>query len=225
MRLTKLGHSCVRLEKDGNALVIDPGIWSGAGALDGAAAVLITHEHADHLDVEAVRSALRRDRGLQLWTTAPVAGQVAEFGGQVHVVGDGDQFDAAGFGISVHGRDHALIYPDLPVVPNVGFAVDRTVFHPGDAFTVPGGRVAVLLVPVSAPWLKISEVIDYVRAVGPGQSIAIHDELLNPNGLQLVGNLMQTLARPQDGGFRRVEPGTGIDLELRPFPGRAAGSS
>jgi L-ascorbate metabolism protein UlaG (beta-lactamase superfamily) len=212
MRLTKLGHSCVRLEKDGNALVIDPGIWSGARALDGAAAVLITHEHADHLDIEVVRSALGRDRGLQLWTTAPVAGQLAEFGGQVHVVGDGEQFRAAGFDISVHGRDHAMIHPDLPVVPNVGFAVDGTVFHPGDAFTVPGGRVAVLLVPVSAPWLKISEVIDFVRAVEPGQSIAIHDELLNVNGLQLVGNLMQTLARPQDGGFRRLEPGTGIDL-------------
>jgi L-ascorbate metabolism protein UlaG (beta-lactamase superfamily) len=212
MRLTKLGHSCVRLEKDGNALVIDPGIWSGARALEGAAAVLITHEHADHLDIEVVRSALGHDRGLQLWTTAPVAGQLAEFGGQVHVVGDGEQFRAAGFDISVHGRDHAMIHPDLPVVPNVGFAVDGTVFHPGDAFTVPGGRVAVLLVPVSAPWLKISEVIDFVRAVEPGQSIAIHDELLNVNGLQLVGNLMQTLARPQDGGFRRLEPGTGIDL-------------
>jgi L-ascorbate metabolism protein UlaG (beta-lactamase superfamily) len=28
MLLTKLGHSCVRLEKDGARLVIDPGVWS-----------------------------------------------------------------------------------------------------------------------------------------------------------------------------------------------------
>lgn len=58
MRLTKLGHSCVRLEKDGATLVIDPGIWSGPGALDGASAVLVTHEHPDHLDADAIGAAL-----------------------------------------------------------------------------------------------------------------------------------------------------------------------
>ena len=50
MRLTKLGHACVRLEKDGATLVIDPGAWSGPDPLAGAQAVLITHEHPDHLE-------------------------------------------------------------------------------------------------------------------------------------------------------------------------------
>ena len=45
MQFTKLGHACVRLVKDGGVLVIDPGGWSGDGALDGAHAVLVTHEH------------------------------------------------------------------------------------------------------------------------------------------------------------------------------------
>src|ERR1700733_8860144 len=55
MRITRLGHSCVRLEKDGAVLVIDPGVWSDAAtALAGAAAGMITHEHADHLDADAV---------------------------------------------------------------------------------------------------------------------------------------------------------------------------
>jgi len=50
MRFTKLGHSCVRLDKDGAVLVIDPGTFSdAAGALDGATAVMVTHEHPDHL--------------------------------------------------------------------------------------------------------------------------------------------------------------------------------
>ena len=49
MRFTKLGHSCVRLEKDGAVLVIDPGTFTdAAAALAGAAAVLVTHQHPDH---------------------------------------------------------------------------------------------------------------------------------------------------------------------------------
>ena len=61
MRLTKLEHACVRLEKDGVILVIDPAAWSMPRALEGASAVLVTHEHFDHFD--ARRAARRADRG------------------------------------------------------------------------------------------------------------------------------------------------------------------
>ncbi|HEX2248523.1 MAG TPA: MBL fold metallo-hydrolase, partial [Arthrobacter sp.] len=46
MLLTKFTHSCVRLERDGQVLVLDPGNLSEVDqALDGAGTVLITHEH------------------------------------------------------------------------------------------------------------------------------------------------------------------------------------
>jgi L-ascorbate metabolism protein UlaG (beta-lactamase superfamily) len=104
MQLTKLGHSCVRLSKDGGTLVIDPGIWAGPDPLTGAQAVLVTHEHADHLDADAVRGALAADGDLQLWANESVAGQFPEFGDRVHAVGHGDTFTAAGFDVHVYGR-------------------------------------------------------------------------------------------------------------------------
>jgi L-ascorbate metabolism protein UlaG (beta-lactamase superfamily) len=211
MRLTKLGHSCVRLEKDGAHLVIDPGVWSGPDALAGADAVLITHVHADHLDLGVVRSALDRDSALELWTTPDVTEELADFDGRVHAVRHGDAFTAAGFSVHVHGEEHAQIYPEMPTVPNVGFAIDGNVFHPGDAFTVPDEPVRTLLLPISAPWLKTAEMIDYARAVRPQVSYGIHDELLNANGLGLVERLAGALMG-EAGPYIRLEPGASAEI-------------
>jgi L-ascorbate metabolism protein UlaG (beta-lactamase superfamily) len=213
MRLTKLGHSCVRLDKDGATLVIDPGGWSGTDPVAGASALLITHEHADHLNGPVVQAALERDPGLELWTTAPVAGQFSGFASRVHVVGHEDAFTAAGFEVHVHGSNHAVIYPDVPVVPNVGFAIDGSIFHPGDAFTLPGEPVETLLLPVSAPWLKTSEMVEYARAVQPRMSYAIHDAILNDNGIGLVGMLAgMLLGGTGEGAYARLEPGASVEL-------------
>lgn len=213
MRMTKLGHSCVRLERDGQQIVLDPGVWSGADALAGANAALITHQHADHLDTGVVRAALERDPAMELWTNPVVAEQFEVFGDRVHAVGDGDAFTAAGFDVRVYGRDHAVIHPDLPVIPNIGFAVDGKLFHPGDSFTVPGEHVENLLLPISAPWLKASELFDYARTVGPSMSYAIHDEVLSANGIALIGQLAGALlGGPGQGGYTRLEPGTTVDI-------------
>ena len=212
MRLTKLGHACVRLEKDGVNLVIDPGVWSGPDALAGASAILITHEHPDHLDAPAVRAALAGDPGLQVWTNAAVAAQLADAGDRVHVVGHGDTFSAAGFDIGVYGREHALIHRDIPVIANSGFTVDGEVFHPGDSLTVPEDRITTLLLPANAPWLKVSEMIDYAREVAPQRAYAIHDGLLNANGLGLMQNLLTVAAAPTGAEYVRLEPGSTVEV-------------
>lgn len=212
MRLTKLGHACVRLEKNGAVLIIDPGVWSGPDALDGANAVLITHEHPDHVDAAAVRAALDGDRDLQLWTNSSVAAQFSDLDGQVHPVAHGDTFTAAGFDVHVYGEKHAVIYRDIPIIANTGFAVDGEVFHPGDALTVTEDRAPTLLVPVNAPWLKVAEMIDYVRAVAPQRGYAIHDGLLNGNGIGLVENLLRLAPGPGGGPVTRLEPGTSVEL-------------
>jgi L-ascorbate metabolism protein UlaG (beta-lactamase superfamily) len=209
--LTKLGHSCVRLEKDGVRLVIDPGVWAGPDVLAGASAILVTHEHPDHLDDHAVRAALAADPDLQLWANETVAGRLSEFGGRVHVVRHGDAVTAVGFDVHVYGSDHAIIDSALPVIRNTGFAVDGQVFHPGDSFTLPEEPIPVLLVPVSATWLKFSEVADYLRTVAPGRGYWIHDALLNDKGASLIENLVN-LAPAASGPASYLAPGTSVEL-------------
>ncbi|NEA51007.1 MBL fold metallo-hydrolase [Streptomyces sp. SID10815] len=180
MKFTKKSHSCVVLDKDGRRLVIDPGAFSEEDAAAGADAVLITHEHPDHFDEGRLRAALEARPGAEVWTLKSVADQIAAaFPGRVHTVGHGDAFTAAGFDVRVHGELHAVIHPDIPRVTNVGYLIDDgAVFHPGDALTVPDQPVDTLMLPVMAPWNKISEVIDYVREVKPRRAYDIHDALL-----------------------------------------------
>jgi L-ascorbate metabolism protein UlaG (beta-lactamase superfamily) len=213
MRLTKLGHACIRLDKDGGRLVIDPGVWAGPGALDGASGILVSHEHPDHMDAEVIRAALAGDPDLRLWANPSVAAQFPGFGSRVREVAHGDAFTAAGFDVHVYGSEHAVVFPGIPVIPNTGFAVDAAVFHPGDSFTVPEDPVPVLLLPVSAPWLKIAEAIGYAREVSPARGgYAIHDAILSDKGIGLVSNVLKMMARPGDPAFTWVAPGTSVDL-------------
>lgn len=179
MNLTKRLHSCVQLEKDGRTLVIDPGAFSEADAGLGADVLLVTHEHPDHFEEGRIRAALDANPAAELWTARSVAQKLsAAYPGRVHAVGHGDAFEAAGFEVRVHGELHAVIHPDIPRVTNVGFLVDASLFHPGDALTVPDAPVDTLMLPVHAPWNKVAEVIDYVREVKPRQAIDIHDAYL-----------------------------------------------
>jgi L-ascorbate metabolism protein UlaG (beta-lactamase superfamily) len=195
MKLTKKSHACVRLEKEGRTLVLDPGGFSEADAAFGADAILVTHEHPDHFNEGRLRTAMDANPAAEIWTLRSVAEKVsAAFPGRVHTVGHGDTFTAAGFDVQVHGELHAVIHPDIPRITNVGYLVDGgKVFHPGDALTVPGQAVETLMLPVMAPWSKISEVIDYVREVGPLRAYDIHDALLTDLARPIYDNQIGAL--------------------------------
>jgi L-ascorbate metabolism protein UlaG (beta-lactamase superfamily) len=186
MQLTKFTHACVRLDDGDRVLVIDPGEFSEtATALDGASAVLITHEHFDHLDVEALVAAARTNPELRVWAPAPVVQKLGELGSRATAVEADESFDAAGFSVQTCGGKHAVIHPALGTpCANVGFVVNEAVYHPGDSFFVPGLQVETVLVPLHAPWSKLSEVIDFVVAVRATRAFPIHDAMLSEPGVK-----------------------------------------
>ena len=177
MRITKFGHACVRLEHGGRSIVLDPGMFTEPEAVDGAGAVLITHEHPDHYLPDLLR---RTDA--PVFTIAAVADRIREDAPDVFervtVVAPGETFDP-GIPVRVVGELHAVIHPEMPRFFNSGYVVtgDLTVYHPGDSLTMPDEDVDVLLVPSSAPWLKASEAVDFARAVKAPRNVAIHDRI------------------------------------------------
>ncbi|MEU2265628.1 MBL fold metallo-hydrolase [Streptomyces olindensis] len=217
MRLTRCGHACVRLEQDGVVIVIDPGSYSDPHALDGAHAVLVTHEHVDHFAEPVLRAAAEADPALRIWANRSVADQLAGLGGgRVTVVGDGDAIDIEGIGVEVHGELHAVVHPDLPRVTNVGFLVGdtdaATVFHPGDAFTVPARPVDTLLLPVHGPWSKTGEVIDFAREIKARSALSIHDGGLSESGNALADHMLEMCLKDVGTDYQRVAAGSGIEL-------------
>ena len=209
MRLTKYTHACVRLERDGEAVVIDPGVVSEAEAYQGVSAVLVTHEHADHVNLELLPRVVEQNPGLTVYAVAAVADQLSVLGDAVVTVSVGDEFSVAGFTVSAVGGEHAEIYEGLPGVANVGYIVDGEVYHPGDALFVPPTPVPTLLLPVAGPWLKTAEMLDFARAVAPQRAFPIHDALLNEIGLALIDGWANRKAQTS---YERIPVGSSVEL-------------
>jgi L-ascorbate metabolism protein UlaG (beta-lactamase superfamily) len=213
MWLTKFGHSCLLVEEAQARMLLDPGVLSGGfESLEGLTAVLFTHQHPDHLDPERLRGLLDRNPGVRVVSDAGSAKVVAEAGGEVEVVHDGDQLEIGGVGVGVAGRDHAVIHPDIPVVPNVGYLLGGRLFHPGDAFTLPGQPVEVLAVPAGAPWLKVSEPIDYLRAVRPKVAVPVHDQVLSTVGISIAYRQLEQLGARGSTTLRVMDDGKPVEL-------------
>jgi L-ascorbate metabolism protein UlaG (beta-lactamase superfamily) len=180
MKITKYGHSCLLIEEDKARILIDPGVYSdGFQDLTNLGAVLVTHQHQDHLSPENLVGLAGKNPGLKVYADE---GSFQKLEDQemldVHAVHAGEEFDVAGVKVQVVGTDHAVIHPTMQGIPNVGYLVAKRFFHPGDNFTLPGVPVDVLALPAGAPWLKISEAIDYVLAIRPEIAIPIHDAVL-----------------------------------------------
>jgi L-ascorbate metabolism protein UlaG (beta-lactamase superfamily) len=210
VRITKFGHACVRLERDGKVVVIDPGMFTDAEAVDDADAVVITHEHPDHYLPDHLA---RTDA--PVFTIAAVAAKlrddIPDVGDRITIVSPGESFDP-GIPAEAAGELHAVIHPDLPRFYNSGFLFDlggTTVYHPGDSLTVPEHRVDVLCVPVCAPWMRGAEGIDFARAVGAPRNLAIHDRIYSEAGLNIIDGHYRLLL-PEASAYHRIPDGADL---------------
>lgn len=212
MKVTKYAHACLVLELDGQKLVIDPGGYTPHfGNVHNVVGIVITHVHADHFDPAHIARILADNPDVHVWTTAEVAQQLGN--PPVTIVQGGADAQAGPFAMRFFGDEHASIHDRFPQWQNVGVLVNDALYYPGDSFTVPAGEsVQALALPVSAPWLKIGEAIDFVEAVHPAQCFPTHNALLSDIGQASVDDWMQPVCEKAGIRYQLLQPGQSIVL-------------
>ena len=202
MRITHLGHAAVLVETDDARILIDPGNFSDAWhSLTNLDAVLVTHQHPDHIDPENVGALLTANAGAKVLVEPSIISQITD--GKIPELPNATPFPAddqkviGDVLITAVGGLHAIIHRDIPRIGNVGYVLQSagqpTFFHPGDAYDTAPQGIDILGVPAYGPWAAMKETIDFVRAVGALEGFPIHGELLSDRGRSLVASRIDEL--------------------------------
>ena len=174
MKITKYGHACFTVEENGETLVIDPGGFS-QDFIPNSTITAIVITH-EH----------------------------------------GDHFDPYTLAAIYAKNPHSTlistkeivatmpIHKSMPAIANLGVLINHTLYYPGDALTLPNLPIKTLALPVAAPWVKISEVIDFLIAAKPNFAFPTHDAILSKEGQQIVDRVVGAIAEEHAITYKRL---------------------
>ena len=211
MKFTKLEHSGCVVEKDGLKIVCDPVEFErGLPDLENVAAIIITHKHGDHLQLEKLSAVLDKNPEARVFTTEDATDEIPNS----RVVKTGDVVNVGGFELKFFGENHAEIVPGKIPCQNIGVVIDGKIVNPGDSFDIPSNMIhpEILLVPSAAPWCKVSEGMEYIKVVKPQVAVPVHNAVLSELGDGFNNNWLRVAC--EEVGVELVPLGAGEGVEV-----------
>ena len=193
LQVTALGHASLMLQKSGQVIYVDP--WSriaNYASLPKADQIWITHEHADHLDLEAIR-AISSDR-TRLVADERSARQLQQYAGRLTVLRNGERTTL-----------DAVILEAVPAYNMVRERQPGVKFHPrgwyngyvvslggqriyvaGDTECIPEmaslGRIDLAFVPINLPFtMPPEEAVGCIKVIAPRAVVPYHQGDSDPS--------------------------------------------
>ncbi|MFM2384244.1 MAG: hypothetical protein RL166_118 [Actinomycetota bacterium] len=214
MKVTKLEHATLVLEKQGKTLILDPGFYTRP--MDGyqnVVAIVITHNHDDHVREDQIDRILKDNPDAQILGTQEVVARLAPR--TATAVHHGDFYEVGPFTLEFFGSMHIEIHRSIPLIQNCGVMINDTLFYPGDNYVTPDHKVKYLACPASAPWLKIGDVMDFIAEVKPENCFPTHNIHLSEQGHQLNNGRIKGATEENGGTFAYYLPGETFELKSK----------
>jgi L-ascorbate metabolism protein UlaG (beta-lactamase superfamily) len=205
MKITKYEHACFTVEEQGKLLIVDPGSFTkNLESPENVVAIVVTHEHPDHFDVTALGALIAHNPNAVVVAHEAITKQLGE-ALPYKTVTVGETVDFAPFQLEFFGGNHATIYPSIPVIANLGVMINDKIYYPGDSFVLPERPIDTLALPVAAPWLKLSEAIDFATAVTPRIVFPTHDAILSDIGKAMLDRMLPGFIEKAGGSYQRID--------------------
>jgi L-ascorbate metabolism protein UlaG (beta-lactamase superfamily) len=216
MRITHLGHSCLLVEARGQRILVDPGVFSpGIDDLTGLDVILVTHQHADHVDLQRLPDLVEINPQARLYAEPQAAAAMEKAGIGAEYMVAGKVLTFGPVEVTPVGEMHALINEALPRVGNLGLVIraqgEPSLFHPGDAYDAEPGQIDVLALPLNAPWTASRDTIAFAQRISPRFCIPIHDALLSAVGRGLYLSQVKSFG-PDGMGVRDLCDGNAAEF-------------
>lgn len=186
-QIRRLTDSCLLVTTDDQATLFDPGFHTfidgpiDLNSIGDVTRVLITHEHADHVNPDFVNWLVDRNRDLVVHSNQAVA----------------DLLDGHGIEVSVEVPDGVsaedVLHEKLPTgarPPNRSWTIDGLITHPGDSHE-PTETAPILALPLMAPWGSVTGAVEFARRLQPERVIMIHDFFMSDSGRERIRKLAE----------------------------------
>ncbi|MCA9349943.1 MBL fold metallo-hydrolase [Candidatus Saccharibacteria bacterium] len=211
MKLTKYGHSCVIIENQSEQrMIIDPGnLTILPEDLTNINLLVCTHLHQDHLFVPNIERILEINPSLTIYAPEDATSSLDGLACDTVAIGSEMTIDFGGVELILSPCDHAVIWQKSPC-KNLRLRVGDFYYYPGDSFGTIDSFVEILGAPISAPWLKISESIEFARSMNCKKIVPVHDGLLNQVGQGIINRWISVGLEDQDKELVILEEGESV---------------
>ncbi len=210
MRISKRVHSCLLIEEQGKAVLIDPGNYTAQenaldlGKLEKLNFLLITHEHQDHMEIPLIKEIAQKFPDVEIISNFSVAEILSKEGLQVST--QGNAF------IEVQDAPHEkLLGGTAP--QNVLFRIFGKLIHPGDSLSF-GSTTEILALPIQAPWGSMVQAVEKAAQLKPRIVIPIHDWHWRDEARKRLYQMAGSYLKEKGIELRGLEIGEKLDMMI-----------